>query len=151
MDDPGTFFTDDALALLADSLQLLAAAVYLAHDADDRASIAMMPSSLCLVEEALYTLGRGCDHAANALVPLADIRESASRRFAVAAAAWPALTGRVAPSHERQAQLLEALGEARDALCLAGRRCGAAKEILESALAAPDRVRGGQRGPVASR
>jgi hypothetical protein len=90
---PGTPFTDDALALLDDSLQLLSAAARLARHADEPASAGLMPSSLGLVEEALYALGRACDHAESALIPPGDVRESVSRRFALAAAAWPALAG----------------------------------------------------------
>ena len=133
-----TPFTDDALALFDDSLQLLSAAARFAQHADERASAGLMPSSLGLVEEALYALGRGCDHSASALIPPGDMRESVSRRFAHAAAAWPTLTGGDGPSHERQAQLLGALGEAGDALRVAAARCGEARTILESTLVGPD-------------
>jgi hypothetical protein len=150
MDHSGTSFTDDALALLDDSLQLFSAAARFAQHADERASAGLMPSSLGLVEEALYALGRGCDHAASALIPPGDVRESVSRRFALAAAAWPAVTDGVRPSHERQAQLLGALGEARDALRVAAERCGEARAILESTLAGAEVVDRSRRSPAAT-
>jgi len=149
MNHPGTSFTDDALALLDDSLQLLSAAARFARHADERASAGLMPSSLGLVEETLYALGRGCDHAASALIPPGDVWQTASRRFALSADAWPALTGGAAPSHERQAQLLSALGETRDALRVAAERCGAARTILESTIAGPELVRDHRHSPAA--
>jgi hypothetical protein len=150
MDHRRTPFTDAALALLDDSLQLLSAAARFAPHADERASAGLMPSSLGLVEEALYALGRGCDHSASALIPPGDMRESVSRRFAQAAAAWPTLTGGDGPSHERQAQLLGALGEARDALRVAAARCGEARTILESTLVGPEVVDRIRRSPAAT-
>lgn len=143
-DNPRTPFTDEALALLDDSLQLLSAATRFAQHADERASAGLMPSSFDLVEKALYALARGCDHGASALVPSGEMRESVSLRFARAAAAWPALTGGDRPSHERQAQLLGALAEVGDALRVAAARCGEARAILEFTLAGPevvDRIR----------
>jgi len=147
---PGTPFTDDALALLDDSLQLLSAAARLARHADEPTSAGLMPSSLGLVEEALYALGEAYDHAASALIPPGEVREPVSRRFALAAAACPALAGGEPPSHERQAELLGALSEAGDALRVAAERCAAARAILESALGGPEVLRrsafaGGQR------
>ena len=134
--------------LLDDSLQLLWAAASFAQHADERASAGLLPSSLGHVEQALYALGRGCDHAAGALIPQGDVRESVSRRFARAAAAWPALTGGAGPSHERQAQLLGALGEARDALRVAAARCGEASAILKSTLVSPEVVEHVRRSPA---
>jgi hypothetical protein len=72
----GTPFTNEALALLDDSLQLLSAAARLARHVDERASARLMPSSPGLIEEAPYPLGRACDHAASTLIPPGDARET---------------------------------------------------------------------------
>jgi hypothetical protein len=149
MAHPRTPFSPDAITLLDDSLHVLSAAARFAQHAKARGSAGLMPSSLGLVEEALYALGRGCEHAASALLPPGDMGESVSQRFALAAAGWPALTGGGGPSHERLAELLNALGETRDALRVAAERCGAASAILESTLAGPETVGGSRRSSAA--
>jgi hypothetical protein len=104
MAHPRTPFTADALALFDDSLRVLSAAARFALHANERGSAGLMPSSLGLAEDALYALGRGCEHAGSALVPPGNMGESVSLRFALAAAAWPARTAGERPSYERLAE-----------------------------------------------
>ena len=60
------------------------------------------------VERALHALSRGCHAGANALIPPGDSQESISWRYARAAASWPGGHVGAGPSHERQAELIEA-------------------------------------------
>jgi len=132
MNHTGTAFQDAARVLLGDSLALLSAAQRLEAHAREPATAGDLPISLALVEEALHTLARCCEEAADMLIPSGDPREPVSVRFARSAAGWPGVTESAGPSRERQARILVALHDAGGALRAAGERCGNTGELLAS-------------------
>lgn len=121
--------------LADDASVLLAAAAGLQPDPSELASVELLTSTLADVEEALRALSGATDHAADALVGTRRIGESASTRYARAAASWPDHGGGAPPSYERQAQILTALHDAAATLRASAECCRRARDILASTIA----------------
>jgi hypothetical protein len=127
MDDP-------RIRLAHDSLTLLSAAERLQQGAGDRASAPSLPAAWGCIGQSLHALSRGCDAAANGLVPPGGHDESISRRYARSADAWPGAVDGAGPSHERQAELLASLDAAAAALRAAAERCVRASRVLTATM-----------------
>jgi hypothetical protein len=130
MDDPRTRFAHDSLALLS-------AAERLQQSAGDRACAAFLPAALECIEQALFALSRGCEAGAHALIPPGDLHESISRRYARAAAEWPAVVDGAGPSYERQAQLLASIDDAAAAMRTAAACCARTSHLMAETMDAP--------------
>jgi hypothetical protein len=123
------------LPLDDEAAALNAAAARLRPDPSEPASVELVASSLAEVEEALRALSLATGHAADTLIPPRAVGEGASRRYARAAASWPRGDYGAPPSHERQAQILAALHDARATIRAAAECCRRAREILASTIA----------------
>jgi hypothetical protein len=130
MDDP-------RIRLAHDSLTLLSTAERLQQGAGDRACAAFLPAALGCVEQSLHALSRGCQAAAQALIPPGDLHESISHRYARAAAAWPGAVDMAGPSHERQAQLLASIDATAAALRTAAACCARTTHLVAETMDAP--------------
>jgi hypothetical protein len=127
MDDP-------RIRLAHDSLTLLSTAERLQEGAGDRACATSLPAAWGCIGQSLHALSRGCDAAANALVPPGGHDESISRRYARAADHWPGAVDGAGPSHERQAELLASLDAAAAALRAASERCVRTSRVLTATM-----------------
>jgi len=121
--------------LADDASALLAAAAKRDADASEPASVELLASWLSDVEETLRALSDATQHAVDALIPRASIDESASQRYARAAASWPRHGGGALPSYERQAELLATLHDAGATLRAGAEHCRRASNILRSTTA----------------
>jgi hypothetical protein len=122
-------------ALADDASALLAAATELRADSSEPASVELLTSTLADVEEALRALSGASRHAADALIPPRRIDETASGRYARAAASWPDHGDGAPPSYERQAQILTALHDAAATLRAGAECCRRARDVLASTIA----------------
>jgi len=121
--------------LVDDTAALLAAATRLQRDPAGPVSVELLTSSLADVEEALRTLSVATQHALDGLIPLVRLDESASQRYARAAACWPRRGDASPPSYERQAQILAALHDAAATVWAGAERCRRARDLLASTIA----------------
>jgi hypothetical protein len=124
----------DRTPLADDASALLAAATGLQADSSEPASVELLTSTLADVEEALRALSGATHHAADALIPPRRIDESASGRYARAAASWPDKGDGAPPSYERQAQILTALHDAAATLRAGAECCRRARKILATTI-----------------
>jgi hypothetical protein len=123
------------IPLADDAAALLAAATRLQPDPAEPDSVELLTSSLADVEETLRALSDAATHAADALIPPADIGEGASRRYARAAASWPRTRDEPALLYECQAQILSALHDAGATIRAGAECCRRARKILASTVA----------------
>jgi hypothetical protein len=142
---------DPRIRLAHDSLALLSAAERLQHGAGDRACATLLPDALQCIEQSLHALSRGCDGAADAIIPPGDYDESISRRYARAATDWPGAANDAGPSHERQAQLLASMHDTAAALRTAAARCARTSHLLTAKMEAPVTIPRLERGSATPR
>jgi hypothetical protein len=120
--------TQSSMPLADDASRLLEATLRVRDDA----SVGALASALGDVEQALRALSSATQEAAHSLIPPARIDESVVNRYARAAEVWPRPFGAPPPTHERQAELLTALDDARATVRAAAECCRRAREILAS-------------------
>jgi hypothetical protein len=123
------------MPLADDASALSVVATRIQRNTGEPASVELLTSSLADVEQALRALSGATRHAADALIPPRSIGESASRRYARAAAAWPHHGDAAPPSYERQAQILTALHDAGATLRAGAECCRRARDVLASTIA----------------